>query len=380
MNEEAICVARAVMEYMDNASEDSLKRQAHENLSSLRFDTQRIFEKLASTRRKELYEFYHFWRNLTLKLIRSSSLPLRLFGWDQVSELIEASVELRPPPEAYIVSGAGVAFVNGRYTYAGALTENGFYRDKNDLTYTQKIPTSVPGKDGGGKTLTLFRCTMRSHQKWWFLSEADEDQPGTDKDIDYYQHKSKTNEETEPPAYGWTTCKNSTDPAPTLEPSGLMVPEGEEYNTLEHQLAKWAVQNGVVELVLGDSVHREVVARSIPLIKFLASMCQRDQVGDDNATTDNGLLADDKLCLKLSHLLLAWEKKMKRKIRGRTGRKKASDTSSTTREDNLSTIPEPSSTKRNKYSLDKIHVFNEETQKLIFLDVHPHDTIKTIKK
>eukprot|EP00594_Rhizosolenia_setigera_P017554 CAMPEP_0178974318 /NCGR_PEP_ID=MMETSP0789-20121207/22383_1 /TAXON_ID=3005 /ORGANISM="Rhizosolenia setigera, Strain CCMP 1694" /LENGTH=2735 /DNA_ID=CAMNT_0020662625 /DNA_START=1162 /DNA_END=9369 /DNA_ORIENTATION=- len=148
---------------------------------------------------------------------------------------------------------------------------------------------------------------MRSHQKWWFLSEADEDQPGTDKDIDYYQHKSKTNEETEPPAYGWTTCKNSTDPAPTLEPSGLMVPEGEEYNTLEHQLAKWAVQNGVVELVLGDSVHREVVARSIPLIKFLASMCQRDQVGDDNATTDNGLLADDKLCLKLSHLLLAWK-------------------------------------------------------------------------
>jgi ubiquitin carboxyl-terminal hydrolase 9/24 len=39
---------------------------------------------------------------------------------------------------------------------------------------------------------------MRSQQKWWFLSEADKDQPGTDRDIDYYQHKSKEHEETEP--------------------------------------------------------------------------------------------------------------------------------------------------------------------------------------
>ena len=40
---------------------------------------------------------------------------------------------------------------------------------------------------------------MRSQQKWWFLSEADEEQPGTDRDIDYYQHKSKEDEELQPP-------------------------------------------------------------------------------------------------------------------------------------------------------------------------------------
>ena len=40
---------------------------------------------------------------------------------------------------------------------------------------------------------------MLSHQKWWFLSEEDEEQPGTDRDIDYYQHKCKENEDKLPP-------------------------------------------------------------------------------------------------------------------------------------------------------------------------------------
>jgi len=68
----------------------------------------------------------------------------------------------------------------------------------------------VPGKD-----LTLFRCTMRSQQKWWFLSEADEEQLGTDRDIDYYQYKSKEDEELQPPPRGWVTCRTAgIDPPP----------------------------------------------------------------------------------------------------------------------------------------------------------------------
>ena len=57
--------------------------------------------------------------------------------------------------------------------------------------------TGMPGVPR--KDLTLFRCTMRSQQKWWFLSEADEEQLGTDRDIDYYQYKSKEDEELQPP-------------------------------------------------------------------------------------------------------------------------------------------------------------------------------------
>ena len=305
MEDDALHIADAVMEYMRGASEESLKRQAHESLNTLRYDVQRIFEKLAPTRRKEVYAFYDFWRGLTLKLITSQSLPLKLFGWEQVGELIDASSDMRPPPKGFVVSDAGCTFVNGKYIYSGPLTEDGFARPNGDIQYVRKIPQSIPERDGGGKTLTLFRCTMRSHQKWWFLSEADEEQPGTDKDIDYYSHKSKAHEESEPPPSGWTTCRNSgVDPPPILRPFGLMVPVGEECHTLEHQLAKWAIENKVIELVFGDSVHREIVSRSTSLIKFLASMCDRDQPNDDAPPQT---LSPNLYCLQSTHLLLAWK-------------------------------------------------------------------------
>jgi len=45
-----------------------------------------------------------------------------------------------------------------------------------------------------------------------------------------------------------------------------MVPKGEVYNTLEHLLARWAIENNIVELVLvGASLNREVVNRSTPI-------------------------------------------------------------------------------------------------------------------
>jgi hypothetical protein len=81
-----------------------------------------------------------------------------------------------------------------------------------------------------------------------------------------------------PPKAGWATCRASgLDPPPTLAAIGWMVPSGQEGNTLEHQLAKWAIEQHIVEQVLGDTTsHREVVARSTALIKFLAQMCSRE--------------------------------------------------------------------------------------------------------
>ena len=270
--------------------------------TSIRYDLQRIFDRLVATRRTQTFAFYEFWRALTLKLLTSQSLPLKLFGWDQANDLITASNGHRPPAREFIVFNAGCTFVNGVYSFAGATTEDGYAQRGAEVSYERKIPETE--KDGAGKNLTLFRCTMRSQQKWWFLSEADEEQPGTDRDIDYYQHKSKEHEEREPPATGWITCRNAgIDPPPNLRGRGLMVPPGEEYNTLEHQLAKWAIENGIVELVLGDSLHREIVARSTSLIKFLAFMCERDPPTE-------GVEGDAKrntYCLQDGHLLLAWK-------------------------------------------------------------------------
>ena len=239
-----------------------------------------------------------------------------------LEEIIEASIQRRPPPKSYVVKGAGLDFINGRFDFdPKRLGEDGWLKSGCEPIYVRKIPessssnsggTTTPENDGAGKTLTLFRCTMRSQQKWWFISEADEDQPGTDKDIDYYNNKSKQSEEHLPSATGWLTCKSGVDPPPTLRAVGLLVPPGEEENTLECVLAKWAIENGVIELVLGDSIHREIVARSTALIRFLANMCDTTEDGGSNATTDvtSPMQTEKTLnpyCLQLSHLLLAWK-------------------------------------------------------------------------
>lgn len=310
MSEAAIQISRAYMEFIRHCSEDELKKIPPEHLSKNQKDMQRIFDKLIVVRRDATYEFFAFWRELILTFIQSQSLPLRLLGWSQVDGILAASDAHRPPPRSYRATGAGISFVNGEYYYNGLLTPDGYAYTKPggsekagamDVSYQRQVPND---EEGGGKKLTLFRCSMRSQQKWWFLSEADDEQPGTDRDVDYYQHKSKSHEERQPPASGWNKCnKAGEDPPPEFEPVGLMVADGQDLNTLEHQLAKWAIENHIIELVLGDSVHREIVSRSTKLLKFLASMCERD--GPPKAT--NGIISSNEYCLQTSHLLLAWK-------------------------------------------------------------------------
>jgi hypothetical protein len=141
----------------------------------------------------KIHSFFDFSRKFALKLITSQSLPLRLYGWETVKDLVDIGLEYRPPPRAFRVSGAGNDKANGIFVYASQMTEDGYAKPSTDLKYELRLPETVSRADGTVKqrTLTVFRCTMRSQQKWWFLSEADEVQPGTDKDVDYYQHKSR---------------------------------------------------------------------------------------------------------------------------------------------------------------------------------------------
>ena len=122
-------------------------------------------------------------------------------------------------PQAYRVSGAGTEFVNGLYE----LDKKGF--DSNNrvnvdaLQYHYTVPNNAPS--GAGKTLTLFPCTLTTEQKWWFISEADPFEPGTDADIDYYQHKSISLLEAFPASSGWILSPNGVDLPPKLEAVGL---------------------------------------------------------------------------------------------------------------------------------------------------------------
>jgi ubiquitin carboxyl-terminal hydrolase 9/24 len=303
MEDDIIRTATAVMDFLMNLSEDALKKISPDDLNSLlRYDLQPVFEYLLASRREETYKFFDFYRAFTLRLISSQSLPLKLFGWDCVTQLVDYSESMAPPPRSYIVEGAGVDFVNGMYEFAAKVGSDGFFLPNTDLKYVKTIPER-PDDPNSGKKLTLFRCTMRSQQKWWFISEADEQQPGTDKDIDYYQRKSSKGEETLPPQTKWTTCRHAgVDPPPMLYPQGVMVPTGEEFNTMEHQLAEWAIENKVMEHVLGASIHRETVSRSTRLFTFLAQMCTKDSSDDASKTPMRNVY-----CLNSSHLSLAWK-------------------------------------------------------------------------
>lgn len=306
--DDAIQISKAVMLHLSTLTDDALKKMPTELLSVTVKALQKIFDRLVSTRRDATVEFYAFWRGLVLSMITSQSLPLKLTGWEQVNELIKAVAEHRPPPRSFMVSNAGCPLVNGEYIFAGQVTADGYAKPGADVSYVRAIPADQP--EGGGKRLTLFRCTMRSQQKWWFLSEADEEQPGTDRDIDYYQHKSKEHEEAFPPPGGWITCRSAgVQPPPVLQAVGLMVPPGQELETLEHQLAKWAIENEIVEQVLGNTtIHREVVTRSTVLIKFLASMCTRDKEVDVmEVDSPDEAKRPNKYCLQTSHLLYAWK-------------------------------------------------------------------------
>ena len=330
IHDECRAIASAVTKYIIEMDDQTLKKFSTDAIFKIRESLGKTYEYISKSKTNNnhsayplgIHEHHEFWRELTLKLITSQSLPLRLFGWDQVGKLIHECEAHQPPPRAYIVSGAGTGWVNGRYEFdSRRVLENGYVNPNGDVQYVHHVPMDADnpeqqqqqgGGGVGGKTLTLFRCTMRSQQKWWFLSEADADQPGTDKDIDYYQHKSKKNQEKKPPHHGWLTCRSGEDPPPTLKSLSVMVPPGEEYNTLEHKLAKWAIENGVIELVLGDSIHREIVSRSTDLIKFLAGMCDMDDpvepvVRDGVTSPMQTDMIPNQYCLRASHLLMAWK-------------------------------------------------------------------------
>jgi hypothetical protein len=269
---DALNISKAILLYFQQLSNYELHQIPMESLFMTLQALQKIFDRLAGTHRNACMEFYAFWRSLILSMITSPSLPLKLAGWKQVNEIIDAAMEHRPPPRSFIVSDAGCAFVNGTYHFTGNVTHDGYAKLGANASYVRIIPQDVP--DVGGKTLTLFRCTMLTNQqKWWFVSETDEEQPGTDRDIDYYQHKSKEHEEAYPPPGGWITCRTAgMNPPPMLQPIGLMVPNGQEMETLEHQLAKWAMEHEIVKQAFEATIQNpEVIAQSTALLKFLAS-------------------------------------------------------------------------------------------------------------
>ncbi|CAM9514251.1 unnamed protein product, partial [Hapterophycus canaliculatus] len=251
-------------------SEEELKKESPEDLAHLVRNMRHLMtaQSASGERQNNMRESFAFHAELVLRHLRASSLPMRLWGWEQTEDLISLSHKHRWNAKSYLVEGAGTLCCNGVYRVSPEVARND---DAPKYTYQSK----------GGPLMTLFRCKMRTKAFWWFISEADATSPGTDKDVDYYQHKSNLSNDFMPWRTGWEAVSDAksplrgVNPPPTVTPvpsEGYLCPPGREHDTLEWELARWIVDNKVVEEIFGDSIHREVVGRSAKLLQFLSSM------------------------------------------------------------------------------------------------------------
>ena len=95
---DAINISKAVMKYLQQLSNDDIKKIPMDIFAMTFKILQKIFDRLIVTRRSECIEFYTFYRAIILSMITSTSLPLKLSGWEHVNELIKACNDYRPPP------------------------------------------------------------------------------------------------------------------------------------------------------------------------------------------------------------------------------------------------------------------------------------------
>ena len=137
--------------------------------------------------------------------------------------------------------------------------------------------------------LTIFRCSMQqSGQHHWFISLADEKSPGTDKDIDYYTCKEGT---IIPPTTGWIPSGKNAKPGPIVmkvEPTSdsdttatmamttmtATLEEDDENSTKitkSQRLLSWIRTSKLLEEeLLGDRIHKQVLARALPLLTTIS--------------------------------------------------------------------------------------------------------------
>lgn len=248
---DALCTSLCVlvMTYFTKVPDAVLKKESSDAVGAVLA----IIRRLVDAGAVSAMAINQLWLELTQRYVESTSLPLRLFGLEQINLIVSCARASRAFPPRYIVRNAGTAMLNGVYVLKPEAT----------------TATYVYQREGTEQVFTLFCCTMKSGSKWWFISEADKMQPGSDQDIDYYQHQSQY-EEYLPPTHNWVPTGKGVAPAPELIPESVQENGDEDETRLDYILSAWVAQKRVVEEIFGDRIHREVVSRSALLVKFLA--------------------------------------------------------------------------------------------------------------
>lgn len=266
-------ILNASMAHLLNLPDEVLKRENTDSLSNLIRTIGNlfysVFEESLPSSREETYHKFCF--QIVMKCITSSSLVTKLFGYEQLNDLISDIKAYRPIAGSFIVQNAGTEFINGLYIVD---------RKQNfDSDHYQYVKES---DDPNVPLLTLFRCTMRNTKaKWWFISQADLEKPGTDKDIDYYLHRSTVEDEREPPTYGWQRSNAGMkvmgeDPVPILRrgrpffrDENQEVDKSIDYSFLRWALAEDEASNIIHLLFTVSNMHREIISRAEKFLVFV---------------------------------------------------------------------------------------------------------------
>ncbi|GMF53147.1 unnamed protein product [Phytophthora fragariaefolia] len=272
-----------IMTYFTKISDTVLKKESSDSVGAVIA----IIRRLVDAGIVPSQAINSLWLDITERYVESTSLPLRLFGLEQINQIVNCARASRAFPPRYFVQKAGTAAVNGVYT----------------LKANSTSATYVFRQQETGQVFTLFCCTMKSGLKWWFISEADKMQPGSDQDIDYYQHQSQY-EEYLPPTHNWIPTGKGEAPAPELIAESVQENGEEDKARLDYILSAWVVEKKILEEIFGDRIHREIVSRSALLVKFLAESNKLDTHSID-VIWQSCIQKDQTLVHEIHNLLIA---------------------------------------------------------------------------
>ena len=279
-------------------SSEALKKENMDDMARMVETVNRMLKMYG--KEKSPVKGFNFWLDLNTMYLKCGSLPQRLHAVDQIRPMNQHARRMREPPFGFRAEGSGLRFVNGVYNREGM--HKGAPMWKHRVENPEGDEPSV---------VTMFRCEMRSKQNYWFLSQADEGSPGTDKDIDYYNCK---NGDSLPPMTGWTKTKKGRPPCPTLiEIRDPNVTEEERSKSLEQKMLAWIRDVHLIEEIYGDKIHKEVVLRSESVFQFLVDMNSLT-MDDLHLVWQRSLDTDEELGSTVKNLLASVAKYMPAKL------------------------------------------------------------------
>eukprot|EP00752_Nemacystus_decipiens_P012357 g10954.t1 len=264
-------VCRAIMKQVVLLGDQQLEKEGLESLGLL---VKNLYPMVAY-RGDQMRLVFEFIAELVLRHIKAHPLPRRLWGWEQASRLIDLGRRHRWYFKAYLVEGAGTQRCNGIYRVSAEDAANAHHRTPR-LRRSLGAPTYYSQSEEGCFVRMKQYKMLSTQAFWWFISEPDPARPGLEGDVKYYCRKSKPAENCMPPrASGWLKRDAGCGQSPTVTPlvsEGYLCPPGQEYDTLEWDLANWLIDNKVVEEIFRERTHRDVVLHSGKLLQFLCGM------------------------------------------------------------------------------------------------------------